>query len=141
MLENSLLLSTHQSYTGLRRYMSADDAVGEYLRAMSAIDGCAAIDYAKPLVQTAPSPENPNLNAIDDIIELRRVFVLTAARVQRDHWIVWCERRINLTPFNAMPGVHSRTARRWVEFVDAKIEGELAERGLMIAEVKNEYKN
>lgn len=132
MIENSSSLSTLQSSYMRRRYLSADDAVGEYLRAVALIDGSAAIDYEKPMVQSTPSAENPALDAIDDVMELRRVFVVSSARVQPEHWVVWCERRIRQRPFRSMPGVSARTARRWVEFVDAKVEQELADRGLMV---------
>lgn len=135
MLENSPALSTFQITYSRRRYVSADDAVGEYVRALTLIDGAPAIDYAKPLVQSAASPENPALNAIDDVLDLQQVFALTRARVKAEHWVVWCERRVNQRPFGEMHGVASRTARRWVEYVDAKVEQELAERGLLVRSV------
>lgn len=132
MVENSPSLSTFQTTYSRRQYLSADDAVGEYLRAMTLIDGAPAIDYAKPLVQSTASPENPALNAIDDVLDLRRVFALSRLRVKHEQWVVWCERRVNQTAFRGMPGVAASTARRWVEYVDAKVEQELADMGLLV---------
>jgi hypothetical protein len=126
-------LATHQIDYRPRRYLSADDAAGVYVRARALMEGCPAIDYARPLVQSAPSKTNPHLDAADDVILLERVFLAAFAHrdVSRDRARVWVAVRLLCHPMKGL-GVPRSTVRDWLRIVDGAVESEMYERGMMI---------
>lgn len=92
-MENDFRYSTdaaHDWRPGGRRYVSAEDAVDQYLRLRAEMRGAPAIDYERAMcVDTSPSPENPASLQAHEVFFLEQVFARTRRKVPRYKWRVW----------------------------------------------------
>ena len=117
-----------------RRYVSAEHAVDQYLRMRSLMGGEKAMDYQKISlrVQTSPAPENPALDAVDDIVELEAAMGTIKGRVSTGEWTAWCAIRVFRKSLREVSGCSKSTAERRREKVDGLLEEELARRGMLV---------
>jgi hypothetical protein len=92
-MENDVRYSTdaaHDWRPGGRRYLSAEDAVDQYLRLRSEMSGQPAIDYERAMcVDTSPSPENPASLQAHEAFFLKQMFRRARQKVEDFEWRVW----------------------------------------------------
>lgn len=111
-----------------RRYLSADDAVGSYLKLRALVEACPALDYTRlgDLVQSEPSCENPHLERLSEIWFLEAVFTKARTLAGEKRWEHWVRVRVHGEILRAFKGVSKSTIQRHVVQVDGYVEEELA---------------
>jgi len=71
-------------------YVSAEDAVDQYLRLRSEMQGMPAIDYERAIaVDSSPTPQNPASLKAHEAFFLERIFHRVRGEVGRHRWRVW----------------------------------------------------
>lgn len=99
--ENLLALSTSDS-PPRNLFVSAQDAVHEFLRLQNRICGLQAIDYERAAERVGVSssrgtiPTGPCSDSVDILHDLRCIFRAVSESVEPDWWRVWCCIRVNL---------------------------------------------
>lgn len=129
MHENLLALSTAAFHeAGPRRYLSADHAVGEYLKLRSLVEACPALDYERigMMVQSQAAPENPHIDKMSEIWFLEKVFERARGLSTDLHWAHWVRVRVMGDPLRNFRGVSKNTVKRNLVKVDGLIEEQLA---------------
>ncbi len=118
-----------------RRYFSAEHAAASYSHFLTSLGGLKAIDYSRPLIQCQAAKENPALEGIDDFHELKNVLLAAKSRVDEQRWMLWELVRLECCSQRAVARwakLGRSTVARYLESVDAVVEQELFERGLLI---------
>ncbi len=129
MHENLLALSTAaMSEPRPRKYLSAEHAVGEYVRLKTLIEACPALDYERigMMVQSQAAPENPHLDKLSEIWFLEDVFTEAHELAGETRWKHWVKVRVYGEILRGFRGVSKTTVKRNVKRVDGLVEEELA---------------
>lgn len=127
--ENMLSLSTAAiDHDRPKYYLSADDAVGAYLKLRALVEACPALDYEKlgDLVQSQAAPENPHIDKLSEIWFLERVFDRARGIASDVQWHHWTRVRVYGEILRGFRGASKTTVLRNVHRVDGLIEEELA---------------
>lgn len=119
-VENDVRYSTGASHDwrpGGARYVSAEDAVDQYLRLQSEMNGQPAIDYERAMgVDTSPSPENPaTLKAHEAFFLEERIFKQARRWVRPYHWRVWGVIRFDMYSIREAYRTEERRRRREIK--------------------------
>lgn len=118
-----------------RRYVSADHAAASYMYLLTVLGGLKAIDYSRPLIQCRAAKESPALEGIDDFHALKNALRVAESRVSEQRWMLWELVRLECFSQRAVARwakLGRSTVARHLEMVDAVVEQELFERGLLV---------
>jgi hypothetical protein len=132
----------------VRRYVSAEDAVLDYLARRQRLEYCAGIDYgamtgagrsAARIGRSRIKLGQRMVDGLDVLLPLHAVFEEAEATAHRRKlerkWGAWCATRVHATSFadvGKMLGITKDKVAGWVRDIDALVEQILAEREMII---------